>query len=83
MLVNFDGIKLCEIRKRRNISQVNLADQIDCSDHYIRDLEHGRKSHPSVQIVYKIAVVLDVPMETFMKIKLEDGDEFFMIEQKF
>ena len=46
MLVNFDGDKLRKIRKDRDISQVNLADQVDCSDHYIRDLEHGRKKQP-------------------------------------
>ena len=33
MLVNFNGDKLREIREERNVSQVNLADRVDCSDH--------------------------------------------------
>ncbi len=83
MLVNFNGDKLREIREERNISQVNLADQVDCSDHYIRDLEHGRKSCPSAQILYKIAVVLEIPMESFMQIQSEDEDVSFSANHKF
>ena len=33
MLVNFNGDKLREIREEHNVSQVNLADRVDCSDH--------------------------------------------------
>ena len=83
MLVNFNGDKLREIREERNVSQVNLADRVDCSDHYIRDLEHGRKNRPSAQMLYKIAVALEVPMEAFMQIQSEDEDISFSVAPKF
>lgn len=51
MEANFDGKKLREVRKSRDLSQVSLASQAGSSDHYIRDLETGRKSNPSAQVV--------------------------------
>ncbi len=77
MEANFDGKKLREVRKSRDLSQVSLASRAGSSDHYIRDLEMGRKSNPSAQVVCKISYILGVSMDTFMRIEREEGDMFF------
>lgn len=75
MLANFDGAKLREERKRQGMTQAVLAIRMDSSIRHVRALETGEKKNPSARLLYKAAVSLNVPMETFMQIQPEEGDE--------
>ena len=77
MLVKFDGTKLHEIRQKQDISQAELAARTGTSIRYIRALEKGKRRNPSAELLYKLAVALDVPMETFMQIQPEERDRFY------
>lgn len=51
-------------RIRKNITQENFAEMIDMSLSYISKLEQGLTS-PTAIVLYKMAKVLDIPMEKF------------------
>lgn len=74
MLVCFDGKKLRSVRKSKSLSQAALAVKMDSSIRHVRALETGEKPHPSAELLYKAALAIDVPMETFMQ-RLEEEDE--------
>lgn len=44
---------------------------------YVRALEKGRKRNPSAGLLCKLAIALDVPMETFMQAQPEENDDFY------
>lgn len=75
MLARFDSEKLRAARKRKNLSQMHLAELCDSSDRYIRDLERGTKENPSAALVCLMSKVLEVPMEELVKIEKEEGRE--------
>ena len=62
VVFRFDRLK--EARRNKNLTQEELAERCGSSDRYIRDLETGRKVHPSATVVYQIASVLEIPVET-------------------
>ncbi len=51
-------------RLKRKWTQEELAYNCGSSDRYIRDLENGRKLHPSADMICRIASALEIPMET-------------------
>lgn len=51
-------------RIRKNITQEKFAEMIDMSLSYISKLEQGLTS-PTAIVLYKMAKVLDIPMEKF------------------
>ena len=75
MEASFDGAKLREVRKDRGKTQAMLAVKMGTSIPHVRALETGEKTNPSACLLCKVAVALDVPMETFMRIQPEEGDE--------
>ena len=77
MLARFDGAKLREIREQLGISQAELAARAGTSIRYIRARETGKKRKPSAELLCKLAIALDVPMETFMQHQPEEHDNFY------
>lgn len=77
MLARFDGAKLREIREQQGIPQAELAARAGTSIRYVRALEKGRKRKPSAELLYKLAIALDVSMETFMQHQPEEHDNFY------
>lgn len=51
---------LREMRKGKKLTQCELAHCVGVTQAYICALEVGRKKNPSIQVVRKIAAVLDV-----------------------
>ena len=66
MQVYFDGEKFKAARKRRKLSQILLAERADTTERYLRELENGRMDNPSAAMLYRLSVVLEIPMEEFM-----------------
>ena len=77
MLARFDGAKLREIREQQGIPQAELAARAGTFIRYVRALEKGRKRKPFADLLYKLAIALDVPMETFMQHQPEEHDNFY------
>ena len=67
MLAKFDGTKLHEVREQQDMSQAELAARAGTTIRYVRALEKGKKRNPSAQLLCKLAIALDVPMETFIQ----------------
>jgi transcriptional regulator with XRE-family HTH domain len=67
--------KLKWLRKRRGLSQEQLATQLDITDAYICYLEHGKRK-PGAGIVLKIADFFGIPVEALLRDELDlDADE--------
>ena len=77
MLANFSGERLHKIRKYQNMPQAELANRAETTIRYVRALEKGKKRKPSAELVCKLAIALDVPMETLMQIQPEENDNFY------
>lgn len=61
------------MRKGKSLSQAALAVKMDSSIRHVRALETGEKPHPSAELLYKVALAMDIPMETFMQ-RLDEED---------
>lgn len=73
MQVTFRYKRLKEERIKKNMTQEMLAECCNTSDRYIRDLERGRKTHPSAEMVYLLASTLEIPMTELMSVQPEDA----------
>ncbi len=54
-------------RKAKNLSQEELAFKINSARNFIGCIERGEKA-PTVYVLYKIAAVLDVPIDNLLVI---------------
>ena len=69
----FCSSRLKEARLQKNLTQEQLAEACQTSDRYIRDLESGRKSHPSAEMVCLLASTLEISMTDLMSVQSEEG----------
>lgn len=65
------GTKIRNIRKNRELTVSALADQAGVSESYISQLESGRID-PSVSLLRKLAVALEVPIAAFFDAEYEE-----------
>lgn len=61
------GNNIRTIRRLKNMSQEELAFKINSARNFIGCIERGEKA-PTVYILYKIAAVLDVPIDNLLVI---------------
>lgn len=61
------GKSIRTIRRLKNMSQKELAFKINSARNFIGCIERGEKA-PTVYILYKIAAVLDVPIDNLLVI---------------
>lgn len=52
--------KIKEIRNKKSITLYKLSKETGISRGYLTELENNKKSNPSIQVLYKIALVLNV-----------------------
>lgn len=62
-----NGAKLVYCMKKANIGTQELADKVGVSRSYISSLRNGEKSNPTLDIVIKIADVLEVTIDELVK----------------
>lgn len=65
--------KIYELRKERNLQQIELANMVGVRRETIGNLENG-KYNPSLKLAMDIAKVFGVPVEEIFKFE-EDEDE--------
>ena len=61
------GNNIREARKAKNLSQEELAFKINSARNFIGCIERGEKA-PTVYVLYKIAAVLNVPIDNLLVI---------------
>ena len=66
------GKRIKELRKNRKLAQGELAAQIGINANHMSRLERGRYQ-PSVEVLKKIAVALDVSVDALLSDSLTDG----------
>jgi transcriptional regulator with XRE-family HTH domain len=57
------GELIAETRKKKGMSQKELAVSVGVSAPYLNDIEHGRRNPPAEEIVLKLAQILDLPQD--------------------
>lgn len=62
-----DNIKI--IRKRRRLSLSELANRAQISKSYLSNIERNLNQNPSIQIIDRIASVLDVDLQEVLGVK--------------
>lgn len=60
------GKNIYEVRKKRGITLSELAERADVSKSYLSNIERSINQNPSIQVVEKIASVLDVDLKTLL-----------------
>ncbi len=60
------GNRIIYLREKKNWSQLDLSLESGVNKNYICDLENGRRN-PSLKILEKIALALDITLETLFK----------------
>lgn len=61
------GDKIKQLRENKNLGLNETAELVGISGSYLSNIESGKKKNPSMQVLSKIAVVLDVQVEDFFK----------------
>ncbi|MBM7651855.1 XRE family transcriptional regulator [Neobacillus cucumis] len=69
------GNNIFEIRKKRGLTLSELAERASISKSYLSNIERNLNQNPSIQVIHKIAGVLNVDLKTLLK------TEFTNIEQ--
>ena len=54
------GVKMRELRRQRNISQKQMADDLGVSAAYLSALEHGKKGKPGPGFIKQICGYFDI-----------------------
>jgi len=72
MHVIFRSDRLKRARLSKNLTQEDLAARCNTSDRYIRDLERGRKTRPSAEMLCLLAAGLEIPMEELIDMVQEE-----------
>ncbi|WNB92472.1 helix-turn-helix transcriptional regulator [Bacillus sp. NEB1478] len=65
------GKNIYELRKRKGITLTELADRSKVSKSYLSNIERRLNKNPSIQVVEKIALVLDVEVKALLSNKLD------------
>jgi XRE family transcriptional regulator, master regulator for biofilm formation len=66
------GKNIYELRKKKGITLSELADRSKVSKSYLSNIERRLNKNPSIQVIEKIAVVLDVDVKMLLSNKLEN-----------
>ena len=64
--------RIKEIREKKNITLYKLSKSTGISKSYLKDLENNNKTNPSLLIMYKLSLVLEVSIEELFVINLEN-----------
>nr|WP_308113469.1 helix-turn-helix transcriptional regulator [Alicyclobacillus tolerans] len=62
------GQRIRELRKEKHMSLSELAKRADVAKSYLSTIERQIQGNPSIQVVTRIADVLEVPVQTLVEI---------------
>jgi transcriptional regulator with XRE-family HTH domain len=61
------GPKIRKLRKKRNLSQIHLADLIGSSQSFIARIENNKNYNPRILTLIKLASVFNMNVEDLMR----------------
>jgi transcriptional regulator with XRE-family HTH domain len=64
------GEKLCTLRKKHGLSLQRLAEQLNLSKSFTRDLEYGKRN-PNAKHLLKISDFFGVPVDVLIRDELD------------
>jgi len=64
--MNFMGERLRELREREGYSYRELSKFVNISAAYLCDMEKGRRTNPSIHLLYRLSSFYKVPLEYFL-----------------
>lgn len=65
------GEKIKFLRQSKRLSQNKLSERSGVSQSYINELENGKKTNPTYELLQKIAQALEVPISDILEAKPE------------
>lgn len=68
------GKRITEIREAKGYTINSLANKTGISQSYLRDLELGYKTNPSVEIIYLVCNALNVDLSEFFNSAIETNN---------
>jgi XRE family transcriptional regulator of biofilm formation len=69
------GKNIYEIRKRRGLTLSELAGRANISKSYLSNIERNLNRNPSIQVMGKIALVLDVDLKMLLRTGTNEEEE--------
>lgn len=63
------GSTIQELRKQKGLSLTELADRANISKSYLSNIERNLNQNPSLQVMQKIAGVLDIELKTLLNLE--------------
>lgn len=72
------GINIADIRKSRGNTLSELAELAHISKSYLSNIERNLNKNPSVQVIKKIAAVLNVDILTLLKTGTDDHTQLYI-----
>ena len=64
--MNNIGSRIKEMRKRKNLSLTELAQNANVAKSYLSNVERGIQNNPSIQFIEKIASALHIPVNSLI-----------------
>ena len=68
------GTNINHLRTQSGISLSELAERAGISKSYLSSIERNLKRNPSIQVIEKIALVLNVDLKTLLEVNLPDPE---------
>jgi XRE family transcriptional regulator of biofilm formation len=72
------GKNIAKIRERRGYTLSELAELTNISKSYLSNIERNLNKNPSLQIMLKIATVLNVDLETLLKTDTDEDTHLYI-----
>ncbi|MBT2657096.1 helix-turn-helix transcriptional regulator [Bacillus sp. ISL-18] len=71
------GNNIYELRKKRGLTLSELASRSEISKSYLSNIERGLNQNPSINVLKKISLVLNVELKTLLKAEVSNEDTVF------
>jgi XRE family transcriptional regulator of biofilm formation len=75
------GNNISALRKLRGFTLSNLSERTGISKSYLSNIERNLKQNPSIHVMERIALVLDVDLKTLLRVAT-DGDKFQHLDKE-
>jgi XRE family transcriptional regulator, master regulator for biofilm formation len=72
------GTNINRIRKRRGLTLSELADRANVSKSYLSNIERNLNKNPSIQVLKKLAAVLDVDLNFILQAEEPSETQHFL-----
>lgn len=76
------GELIKKFRKSKKMSVYDVAKFVGISHSYLTQIENGKRKNPDIEILSKISVFLNLPVEEIINIKIKEFESFISINRE-